>query len=190
MFDRALFFNKHLRPIFIETGAYFGGGIEDACHAGFQRVYSIELSRTHYQHCLNRFLLNSNIRLFYGPSNDHLRMILPAIFEPVTFFLDAHCSGGETAGTGQDYTVLQELAVIRQYNKRHECAIILDDANTFGNKECWMDNVHMADVLESLKACCPKSVIYYDMAEDGIGLRSLISSPVIATTNPQIIYQP
>ena len=190
MFSFREFFKKHLRPVFVETGSYHGESIQSALDVGYSRVYSCELSPIYHKLCQERYAGNERVQLLFGSSPDCLARTLPMFDTPVTFWLDAHHSGGDTAGTAKDTTVLQEIAAIGQWQHRHDSAIIIDDANRFSNRESWMDNVHMVDVLNALKQCCPKSAIYYDMSDDGIGLRSLIMSPSLVSANPQIIHQP
>ena len=190
MFSFPDFFKKHLRPVFVETGSYHGESIRSALDVGYPLVYSCELSPIYRKICLERYAGNEQVRLFFGSSPDCLAQILPTLGTPVTFWLDAHHSGGDTAGTAQDITVLHEIAAIAQFQHRHDSAIIMDDANAFGNRDCWLDNVLMDDVVAALRQCCPQSAIYYDMGADGIGLRSLICSPSVISTNPQIIHRP
>lgn len=190
MFSFREFFKKHLRPVFVETGSYHGESIQSALDVGYPLVYSCELSPIYHKICLERYAGNGLVHLRFGSSPDCLSQILPLLGTRATFWLDAHHSGGDTAGTAKDVTVLQEIAAIEHFQHRHDSAIIMDDANAFGNRECWLDNVSMSDVLDALKQCCPQSAIYYDMGADGIGLRSLICSPSVISTNPQIIHRP
>jgi hypothetical protein len=126
---------------FVETGAYMGGGIEYLLHSRrFQQIHSIELSPKWAEHCQKKFEAFPHIHLHEGDSATVLqRMIenneLPN--EPVIFYLDAHYSGGETAGEKVDNgcPVLRELEVIAKRNVKGDI-IFIDDMRLMG-KDSW-----------------------------------------------------
>ena len=123
-------FQKYPNKIFIETGSLVGDGIQHALDAGFKIVYSIELSPTLYNICIERFKDNDNVHLVLGDSNKELNGILNIIKEPVTFWLDGHDSGGVTARGELESPLMQELDIIASHTiKTH--TIIIDDLR------CW-----------------------------------------------------
>lgn len=122
-------FKKYINGIFIETGSGSGEGIQAALSAGFQKVYSIELSPKMYEICTKKYKLNNDVHLFLGDSQDVLSKIIVEIDEPVTFWLDAHASGGDTMGAALP-PIIEELEIIKSHSiKTHN--ILIDDLR------CW-----------------------------------------------------
>ena len=111
---------------FVETGAYMGGGIESLLLSlRFQQIHSIELSPKWAEHCQKKFEAFPHIHVHEGDSATVLqRMIenneLPN--EPVIFYLDAHYSGGETAGEKVDNYIdpYTGIPVVSLYGKKRK----------------------------------------------------------------------
>jgi hypothetical protein len=87
--------NKKTRH-YIETGTYLGNGIRDVLN-NYEYIHSIELADKWYQHNVEQFKNNSNVKMYLGDSKKILPELLDNINEPVTLYLDAHYSGGTTA---------------------------------------------------------------------------------------------
>lgn len=119
-------FKKYRNNIFIETGSYKGSGIQMALDAGYERIYSIELSPLLWNYCRNKFKGKKNVLVFVGYSPMVLTDILEFIDEPITFWLDAHYSGGITAKGEELSPVLKELNVIRDHSINTH-TIMIDD---------------------------------------------------------------
>ena len=128
-FDGRLFLKyKNNYSTFIETGTYLGDGVQAALNAGFSKVISIELAPTHYRICKNRFIANSNVDILFGDSRLLLPDILKTHNENILFWLDAHCSGGETTGGGVEDTIEKELTALKDA-KIKNFTLLLDDMN-------------------------------------------------------------
>ena len=118
---------------FLETGAYYGVGIQQALDAGYENIVSIELSEHYYNLCKQKFQNNKNVNLVLGDSADVLALVLRNIDEPITFWLDGHYSCGNTAKGKYWSPLMQELDAI----SKHPCqthTIIIDDMR------CWNVN--------------------------------------------------
>src|ERR1043166_4962902 len=85
-------------PILVETGSFYGAGIERALDAGFEQVYSIEISEEFYNRCSRRFRYDKRVQVLLGKSADHLPELVRQLNHPAVFFLDAHPSGPGTGG--------------------------------------------------------------------------------------------
>ena len=119
-------FQKYPNPVFIETGTYWGDGAQQALDAGFETVYSIELGDELYERCVERFKDRPNVHLLKGESYIVLDELLPTINEPVTFWLDAHHSGGDTVKGKYNTPLMYELdAIAKHHIKTH--TILIDD---------------------------------------------------------------
>ena len=130
--------------IFVETGAYKGDGIAALLSTKhFTTIHSLELSPIWVVHCRERFRNEPNVHLHQGDSSEVLKDLLsngtlpPS--EPILFYLDAHFSGGETAGENIDQgcPVLRELEIIKTHrNILIPDVIIIDDMRLMG-KASW-----------------------------------------------------
>ena len=110
----------------VETGTAHGAMIE-ACIPHFDKIFSIELSHKFFQECCSRFIRYDNVSLYQGNSAEILPIILANFLpdEPAIYWLDAHCSGGDTAGDPNNSPLEAEIAVILQY--RTSGIILIDD---------------------------------------------------------------
>jgi hypothetical protein len=95
---------------FVETGTNHGDTTEWASKH-FDRVFSSELSSVLHRNAAHRFINSKNIELFNGDSPDQIRQINSRLISPI-FWLDAHWSGGETAGIESECPLLDELNAI------------------------------------------------------------------------------
>lgn len=131
-------FEKYPNAVFIETGAGFGSGINEALLSGFKRIYSLELSPTLLEQCRKRFEEVDNVQLLLGDSPVLLKELISTIDEPITFWLDAHYSYGDTALGDCISPLLKELEVIKNHPiKTH--TILIDDLRDWNIKQHGFD---------------------------------------------------
>lgn len=138
-------------PIFVETGTHEGDTVAVALPL-FKQIFSIELSPHYYGRAAARFASNTTVSIKQGDSNIVLPEILPALNDPVMFWLDGHWSSGNTARGPVDCPILQELDSIIKY-LRPACVIAIDDVRLFGTKknEDWSD-ITVDAVIDRVKA--------------------------------------
>lgn len=120
--------------LFVETGTYMGDGVQGALNARFDHVVSIELAKCQYDECVERFKNNDKVKLYLGDSRKILTSVLDENIKNhknIFFWIDAHCSGGNTAGQGISDTILVELDIITQYVLKNDLTAVLamDDLN-------------------------------------------------------------
>lgn len=157
------FLDQYVRQIFVETGFHRGDGIAEALHAGFECIYSCDVSPFAYGWCSHRFRNHrETVHLLYQDSRDMLNKLIgsPALQqggfitdlgEPVVFWLDAHfCGGngevgGNDGGSEDDHPLLQELAIINRHPIRTH-TILIDDVRELGREAGWptLDDVRAA----------------------------------------------
>jgi predicted nucleic-acid-binding Zn-ribbon protein len=119
--------------IFIETGTFTGKGVDAAIDAGFKKIISIELSEYFFLNCKKKFKNNKNVELYLGDSSKLLPNILDKINEPITFWLDGHWSGGNTACGDKPVPLYDELMAIKSHPiKTH--TILIDDIRLVKSK--------------------------------------------------------
>ncbi len=140
-------FSKYKSKYFVETGSYIGNGIQSAIDAGFENIISIELSENYYNFCIERFNKFPQVKIIRGDSIKDLYGIIKNINDKITFWLDGHYSGGNTAisETNKISPLLEELSQIKNHKiKNHN--ILIDDLR------CWKkDDVKIGFGLEEIK---------------------------------------
>lgn len=114
---------------YIETGTYLGYGIQGVLN-NYENIHSIELSEKWYQHNVEQFKNNTNVKMYLGDSKKILPELLNNINEPVTIYLDAHYSGGPTAFGEEEVPLLFELEILK--NRKYDDIIIIDDCRLLG----------------------------------------------------------
>ncbi|HEY1922696.1 MAG TPA: hypothetical protein VGG44_08005 [Tepidisphaeraceae bacterium] len=152
---------------FIETGTFQAATAAWAAGV-FPAVVTIEASEQLHARAVANFGHLKNVRFLRGSSPAVLREITATLPQPAIFWLDAHWSGGATAGQEYECPALDE---IRAINIRGENAFILiDDARLFMSPpplphkaEQWPD---IATVLAALREKNPSR--YIVISEDVI----------------------
>lgn len=153
-------FNKYLNGWFVESGTHVGEGVQRALNAGFKNIITVELAPHYYKHCVNRFQSNPDVHIYLGDTEDLLEGLISPINEPITFWLDGHNSGYDTAWGKHESPLMQELEIIKKHPiKTH--TILIDDLR------CW-EKPHYEfdknDIVDFLKSINPEYEIAY---EDG-----------------------
>lgn len=110
----------------IETGTYKGNGVA-LLSKHFDRITSIERDPDLAESARNRFKSNSNIVVVTGSSRDVLVAIMPSDDVPALFWLDAHYSGGITAGSDDKSPLLFEVETILSRRSCANTIIYIDD---------------------------------------------------------------
>lgn len=106
----------------IETGTCVGDTVETV-REYFEDIYSVELSHTFYNTCTAKFARCPNVHLFFGSSDQVLPHMISQSKGPVLIFLDAHITGGASAGNG-DQTV-SEMQIIEKLCP--DALVVIDD---------------------------------------------------------------
>lgn len=139
---------------FIETGSYFGQGIQMALNSNlFEQIYSIELAPHFYEHCKKLFAKYPNVKLLQGNSGEVMPQILSQIDAPATFWLDGHYSSDNTAKGITNNPILDELESIRQHRIKNH-TIMVDDLRLFGTSE--FDFIEVDDIKQKILEINPK----------------------------------
>jgi hypothetical protein len=114
--------------LFIETGTLHG---ETAAWASgsFGTVVTVELSDVLYGQTTERYGDRDNIEFLHGSSQEMLPGVVECLDGSAIFWLDAHYSGGETAGESYECPLLEELSAIGDADG--EQFLFIDDARDF-----------------------------------------------------------
>jgi hypothetical protein len=103
-----------------------------ALQAGFNEIYSIELSKKYSEICRDRYHTNHRVHIIEGDSAKVLYSVIEGIKERITFWLDGHNSGEDTAMGDQISPLLFELEQIGHHSIKDHI-ILIDDMR------CWND---------------------------------------------------
>lgn len=171
-------FAKHTyNRVFIETGCFEGDGVALALKAGYDVIYSIELSDILYEGCRERFLEYSSVHIMKGDSAIVLREILSKIDSPATFWLDGHFSGCCNNARGESNTpLLKELEIIGSHHVKNH-TILIDDVRDLGS--WYMDYIGIDIVLAKLRTVNAAYHIGYEngLVENDVLVASLGTTP-------------
>ena len=158
-----------MNDVFIESGAFVGGGIECALRLGFKEIHSIELAEKYYNICRQKFKNYPNVHVHHGDSGVLLPKILEKINCGVTFWLDGHYSSLDTACANDYVSPIQlELDAIKKYNN-NDHVVMIDDMKDFtvesivwnnnNNKKCGY--ITKEDLEVRFSKIFEKYILYY-----------------------------
>lgn len=162
-------FNLYQNDIFVETGSYIGDGVQAAIDAGFNEIYSCELSPVHYEECKKRFDGDKRVNLELCKSDEFLTMLSKVVF-PATIWLDAHYSGGNTALGKNISPLMEELDTIK---KCYDGGRPMYDTILIDDMRCWNDKDRYGfvqwDVIQKLLEINPNFKFRFHDGMSGSG---------------------
>lgn len=168
------FLDKFVEVIFVETGFHRGDAIAIALEAGFQCIYSCDVSPFAYGWCSHRFQdQRDKVHLLWMDSRSFLNKVVghPApvpgkyitdLGQKSTFWLDAHwCGGngevgGNDGGSEEDHPLLDELAIIGAHPLKNH-TLLIDDVRMLGTPG-WPTEL---EVIRAIYAINPAYEIRY-----------------------------
>jgi hypothetical protein len=112
----------------VETGTFRGDSAAWLASL-FPEVVTIELSPELAAAATERFASAPHVRVVQGESGRELGVFADPLV-PTLYFLDAHWSGGPTAGREIDCPIRDELAALEAGVNARDC-VIVDDAHLF-----------------------------------------------------------
>jgi hypothetical protein len=128
------FLSQHGRlfscTVVVESGTYLGQSTKYFSKQ-FTKVFSVEISPKLFEFSQKRLAKLKNVLLLQGDSVDQLPKIIPFLYQPTIFYLDAHASGGVTHQGSEPSPVKKELDIIRNFRFLNRSIIALDDARGF-----------------------------------------------------------
>ena len=131
----------------VESGTYKGDSTALLAE-NFCAVVTIERSHEFARAAQGRFHGQSNVTVLYGSSADLLQDALPNRDIAALFWLDAHYSGGKTAGADYVCPALEELAIISAARSPDNTVVLVDDARSFLPSEGWPSIGDLCRLLE------------------------------------------
>lgn len=127
---------KYWNFVFVETGTFRGGTVQNALTAGYATIISIEASRFLFERTTSRFKLHREVTIVKGDSSQVLSRVIDGIEAKITFFLDGHNLefGPDTRKDKQgmkDWPLVDELRMIGEH-PRKDHTILIDNVRMFG----------------------------------------------------------
>lgn len=154
-------FKRYLNPVFVETGTCRGNSVIRALASGFETIHSIELSPRLYYFSSKAFAQNPNVTIHHGDSGKILYDVIKDIDQPITFWLDAHYSGGETERGDVMTPLLAELDQIKNHPMKNH-TILIDDMRCCGTYD--FEGLSKDRIIQKLLEINPEYQFTY---EDG-----------------------
>ena len=112
--------------IAVETGTYLGDGTQ-LLSEYFSSVVTIERDGVLARNASSRFAESNSIMVLQGSSRDVLVPNIPSEEKGAFFWLDAHFSGGVTAGADDPCPLEFELSAICSVRRAENTIILIDD---------------------------------------------------------------
>lgn len=155
----------------VETGTYLGNS---AILLGetFGKCITIERAPELAARATQRFLGDDRVEVRQGSSRDQLGPALETLEKPPFVWLDAHWSGGVTAGSDDPCPVLAEIGIVGD-RFAGQAVLLIDDARGFGAK--------VKD--DSVTGAWPP-LFEVLAALEGLGWRSFLIDDVVAGVPP------
>ena len=127
-----------LEPSFtaIETGTYKGKTAKRLSSIA-THVTSIEANQEFYRKALQRVEKIDNLTLVHGDSGLVLGVAIPSTEDRCLIWLDAHYSGGNTAGVLNHCPLMDELNHILPSRDASNTVILIDDSRGLIGKSGW-----------------------------------------------------
>jgi hypothetical protein len=169
-------FKRHPNTVLVETGTYLGDGVKAALAAGFAIIRSVELSNDLFEKNAARFAAHTQVKIYHGSSEEQLWNMISDIREPITFWLDAHYSGGITVKGSEMSPILKEIAIIGRHPiKTH--TILIDDRRQVGTAD--FDFVTEEQIHAVIRAINPA---YRFSNETGSDAHAMFLNDIIVAT--------
>lgn len=143
----------------VESGTYLGDSAV-ALAEKFHSVVTIERSDHFARAAEARFRDRSDLTVLHGSSAELLEKALPDLNTGALFWLDAHYSGGQTAGADYVCPAMEELTVIAANRAAHNTVVLVDDARSFLPSEGWPS---LGDLCRVLDDCGLDAVLVDDV---------------------------
>ena len=91
---------------------------------------SFEITSKYYNHCRERFskeVSSGKVKLYHGDSANLLADMIGKTKKRIVFWLDAHCSEGDTGGNDNYNPLMNEIRTIKNVSSRNDHVIMVDD---------------------------------------------------------------
>jgi hypothetical protein len=129
---------EHLgsEAVAIETGTYLG---DSALILGkaFSQCTTIELDIDLARNAEQRLRRHTNIKVVQGTTREMLPKILGETYGPALVWLDAHFSGGVTAGEDDKCPLMGEVDELIRVRNNENTVILIDDARALLGHDDW-----------------------------------------------------
>lgn len=145
--------------IAIETGTYKGHTAQKLSKFA-NHVITIEADCSYYLKSKRTLQSLQNVTTLYGDSLDLIAQVIPQNQTKCAIWLDAHYSGGNTAGSLSDCPLMDELLQILPLRHSSNSIIFIDDSRGFIGASGWPI---LSDVVGLLNQYSYSSIIIDDV---------------------------
>lgn len=172
--------SKYTGDVFVETGTYYGNGVQLALDCGFKKIISVEINPNKVAYSRERFfkeIQDGRVEILEGDTE----ILFPSIVQKIkkderaVFWLDAHWDGYGPQGI-KVCPLISEIRAISQHTTKSH-TLLVDDRRLFGvETHGWGKTVTEKEVIEEIMKINPSYVIRF---ENGHILDDIISASVI-----------
>ena len=152
-----IFYNYNYNRTFIETGSYYGDGIQKALDAGFENIISIEITPKYYELCKEKFKDYPNVKIILGDTVNVLPEILKNTTEACTIWVDAHYTEPSTNFGTKWCPLMEELENLKNGLIPH--TILIDDLRVWTEKKY---DFNIEDIKKAVLEINPNYTISFD----------------------------
>lgn len=154
---------KNLCDSFLETGYYMGSGVHRAIQAGFEKIFSIEISSIHVKNGKKHYednILLGQVEIINDDSRNLYETIKQYPNKRFLFFLDAHADQSIEHERSVNCPVLEELEAIKKHPIKDH-VILVDDMRLFRSQSAWARDILVDKIVEELHKINPNYKISF-----------------------------
>lgn len=154
---------KYFCDYFLETGYYMGSGVDRAIHAGFEKIFSIEISSIHVENGRKRhqdYITLGQVEIIQDDSRNLYETIKQFPTKRFLFFLDAHADQSFHHERSINCPVVEELEAIRKHPIKDH-VILVDDMRLFRSQSAWARGIIIDKIIEELHKINPNYKISF-----------------------------
>lgn len=154
---------KYYCDYFLETGYYMGSGVERAIKAGFEKIFSIEISSIHVENGKKRhenYITLGQVEIINDDSRNLYKTIKQFPNKRFLFFLDAHADQSNQHEKSIACPVIEELEAIRNHPIKDH-VILVDDMRLFRSQSAWARGILVDKIITELHKINPNYKISF-----------------------------
>lgn len=148
---------NHYCDYFLETGYYMGSGVDRAIQAGFEKIFSIEISSIHVENGKKRhesYIALGQVNIIKDDSRNLYETIKNYPTKRFLFFLDAHADQSFIHEKSISCPVLEELEAIKKHPIKNH-VILIDDMRLFRSQQAWARGILVDKLINELRKINP-----------------------------------
>ena len=146
---------KNLQKIFnvksfIETGTAGLGATAKLASKIFEEVHTIEIAEHYFKEATINLRECENVKMYFGDTCEKFNILIQNSKSTRLYWLDAHCSGGDTGGIPGFSPIQNSLDQIKKYGDRSDVIMIDDIRGEYTDKDGFSLLFEIAKSIENI----------------------------------------